>query len=49
MKVNTAAFALNGGSEGFNFHLDGVKRKTEDTKVPTFEAPHDEHEDDHEW
>lgn len=44
---NTAAFVLNGGDNGFNFHLDGLKRKTEDTTVPKFEAHHDEHEEDH--
>lgn len=44
---NTAAFVLNGGENGFNFHLDGLKRKTEDTTVPKFEAHHDEHEEGH--
>lgn len=45
---NTTAFVLNGGDNGFNFHLDGLKRKTEDTEVPKFEAHHEEHEEEHE-
>lgn len=47
-KGNTTAFILNGGDNGFNFHLDGLKRKTEDTTIPEFEAHHDEHEEGHE-
>ncbi|MGB0987386.1 MAG: TonB-dependent receptor plug domain-containing protein, partial [Pseudoalteromonas spongiae] len=45
---NTTAFVLNGGDNGFNFHLDGLKRKTEDTEVPKFEAHHEDHEEQHE-
>ncbi|MBQ4848833.1 TonB-dependent receptor domain-containing protein [Pseudoalteromonas sp. MMG012] len=49
--TNTYAAMLETGSDGFNFHFDGVSRKGGDYDTPEFNLPHEEHdehgEDDH--
>ncbi len=43
--TNTYSALLETGSNGFNFHFDGVNRKGGDYETPTFELPSDEHDE----